>query len=94
MLPRKMSQNRGVDLIGFGQSAGGPGKVSHLTRVNNVGRQVSLPQGGGGQDLIATGGFQEDELGLKGQKSGNEGLDTGVVVGLPEPDLSWPDGDV
>jgi hypothetical protein len=74
--------------------SGGPGKVPHLAGVKDVGRQACLPQGGGGQGLITTRGLQKDELGPQGQEMRDECLDTGVVVGLPEADPSWPDGDV
>ena len=61
----EVSQDLGVDLIGFGQLPGGPGELPHRQRVDQSHRQLGLGQGRGRQQLITAGGLQHDELGFE-----------------------------
>ena len=49
--------------IGFGQDPQGTGKIPDLSGIDEPGGELSLPQCGQHQLLIAAGGFQENEVG-------------------------------
>lgn len=58
-------QDPGVQLVGLGQDAQGAGKIADPQGIDETDRELRLLEGGHQQELIAAGGLQEDEAGVK-----------------------------
>jgi hypothetical protein len=69
-----------TDLISFGQLVGRAGKFPHLARVNDLGRQVCLPERGRGQSFKPTAGFQQDQLGFQRHQTVHQNGDARVIL--------------
>ncbi|KKL48853.1 hypothetical protein LCGC14_2321340, partial [marine sediment metagenome] len=69
-----MGQHLGIQGVGLGESAAGPGEVAHLARVDGHDRQAGAAQGGQQRHFQATGGLQPgavvvvDEAGMVGSR--------------------------
>jgi hypothetical protein len=77
-------EDLGVDAIGFGESAGGPGEIAGLTGVEHRHRHPCGGQSGGQGTLEATGSLKDHQRRrrcLLEKKPADERVDTGLVVG-------------
>jgi hypothetical protein len=75
-----VSQNRGIDAIGFRQLTGGFGEVSDLARVSHDYRDLGTNQSGHDLTFKTTGGFQDDQVWLKLLEVLDQNLDAGFIV--------------
>ena len=90
----EVGQDLGIDLIGFGQLAGGAGEFPHRLGIDQGHRQLGLGQGRGHQELITAGGLQHDELGFEGRQALDQLLDAAVVVGGDKMAVLRPHGHI
>ena len=77
----KVGQDIGVDAVGLGQLASGPGKVSDLTGVDDGQREVFTGQISGHRSFQIARGFQHDQSRLEPTQPLDQGHDSSLVVG-------------
>jgi len=77
----EMSENAGIDGVGFGELSGPLGEVPDLPGVDHHGGQVGCEQSADRGLLIRAGRLKDDPLGRQGSKPGDELFDArGCVV--------------
>jgi len=82
----KMSQNLSIQSIGFGQFAGGSGKISYLSGVDNHDRQTGNSQSRDHRKFQPTGCFKKHQSGMKLGNLFDKLLNTLLGIGnLPLP---------
>ncbi len=74
-------QDVGIDPIGFGELAGGPGNVADLSRVGDDQRQPGRRKCGNRRALGAASGLEDDERRRVAADALDECLDAGAIIG-------------
>ena len=74
-------QDVGVDPIGLGELAGGPGKVAHLARGGDHHRQLGRRERGHRRALVAAGSLENDERRRVAAHALAERVDARYIIG-------------
>ena len=78
---RKERQGIGIDPIGFGELAGGPGEVTDLARVGHDQREPGRREGGDGGALVSASGLHHDERRGVPAQALEQCLDASLIIG-------------
>jgi hypothetical protein len=94
--PHALGEERehvGVDAVGFRELAHRASEVAHLARVDHDHRQRGGDQGGDHEQLVATRGFEHDQLGMVGPKAIEQRFHAALIIGDGPPFSTGPSRD-